>query len=143
MRTERTIRNCRVRMKVVCPRIWEGLEVTESPDVRHCGQCNEDVYFCRTDAETIAHAVAGHCVARERPHSSEFGPMILGRPAVPYEPTPAQARAREVARREGGIDSLLNGRLLGSERECPRCAYPVPEFRKTCYVCGMEVGRTI
>jgi hypothetical protein len=141
MKTERTIRNCSIRMRVVCPRTWDGLEATARAGVRHRVQCGEDVFLCETDAETIAHARAGHCIARKGPARSELGPMVLGRPEVPAEPTHEQREARQWATRERGIDTLLGGRIMGTTRVCPECAYPVPDFRKSCYVCGHELGR--
>lgn len=142
MRTERTIRNCSVSVKVPCPKTWEGLAPTSDPKVRHCGECGQEVYFCVTDAETLEHAQAGHCIAREEPHRSELPQMIIGRPIIRVEPTARQLRALELRRREHGITRLVrNGRLQGARRNCPECHYPVPDFRKSCYVCGFEVGR--
>jgi hypothetical protein len=139
VKTERTIRNCGVRMKIVCPKTWDALDTTGRADVRHCSQCNEDVYFCATDAETIAQAYAGHRITRERPLGSELPAAILGgRPRVV---TDEQRAALDRARREHGIDTLINGRVAGTTRACPDCSYPVPDFRKSCYVCGREVGR--
>jgi hypothetical protein len=142
MRTERTIRNCTVRVKTPCPRTWDDLTPTSEPSVRHCGECGKDVYFCATDAETIDHARAGHCIAREEPHRSELSRLIVGRATVSAEPTERQRRALELRRREHGITLLVNsGRLQGATRPCPECSYPVPGFRKSCCVCGFEVGR--
>lgn len=141
VRTHRTIRNCAVRLKVVCPKIWDDLQATGDADVRHCAQCDQDVHYCRTDAETLAHGRAGHCVAREEPDRSELPKLVLGRPAVPVEVTEQQAVAQRRSAREHGISRLLNGRLEGTSRECPECAWPVPDFRVRCYVCGAHVGR--
>lgn len=142
MRTERTIRNCTIRLKAPCPRTWEGLTPTSNPRVRHCGECNQDVHFCETDTETLEHARAGHCIAREEPHSSELPRLILGRPTVRVEPTEHQQRALEFRRRERGITTLVNSdRIQAATRQCPKCTYPVPDFRNSCYVCGFETGR--
>jgi hypothetical protein len=54
MRTENTVRNCRVRMRVVCPQLWDPLMETSDPAVRHCHVCAEDVHLCATDAQTLA-----------------------------------------------------------------------------------------
>jgi hypothetical protein len=140
MRTDRTIRSCRVRMKVVCPKTWEALAETAAPGVRRCSVCAEDVYLCTTDEETLAHARANHCIAREIPHPSELPEMILGRPASPPVVTQEQARAKELWRRERAIDKVLAGRFDES-RQCPSCGYPVQSFRETCYVCGHKLGR--
>lgn len=141
MRTERTIRNCLVRFEAPCPQTWDGLTPTSDPDVRHCGQCDRDVHFCRTDAETLEHARAGHCIAREEPHRSELPRLVVGRPAVHVEPTEQQRRALALHHRERGITTLLEGRFQAATRHCPECGYPVPDFRQRCYVCRFEVGR--
>jgi hypothetical protein len=140
MRTLRTIRNCQVRMKVVCPRTWNSLSETAAPDVRHCSQCDSDVYYCATDEETLAHARAGHCVAREEPDEDELPRVVVGRPAQPIVYTEQEQEAGRLARREHGINAVLNGRLEAS-RVCPECGYPVLDFVKTCFVCSFEVGR--
>ncbi len=141
MKTERTVRNCTLRMKVVCPKTWGSLQPTGEPNVRHCSRCDEDVYYCATDAETIAHARAGHCVAREMPIRAELPPVIVGRVA-PVAHTSEQQAASKAAHRERGIDTLLQGRAASCTRDCPECGYPVPGFRRSCYVCGFEVGRS-
>jgi hypothetical protein len=141
MRTERTIRKCPVRMKLVCPRTWQGLQPTADSNVRHCAQCDQDVYFCRTDQETLRHARAGHCIAREEPAEGECGEAVLGIPEESSLPTPEQELANQWRLREQGISEVLNHGPFEGERDCPRCAYPVPGFRKTCYVCGFELGR--
>ena len=140
MRTERTIRNCKTRMKLVCPKTWEGLSPTGEPNVRHCSQCDRDVYYCATDAETIAHAHAGHCIAREMPHESLLSVIVVGQPA-PGGPVDKYEAARQLARRERAINALLRGRIKGLSRDCPECGYPVPRSRQSCDVCGSEVGR--
>jgi hypothetical protein len=128
-------------MKVVCLKTWEGLQPTADSDVRHCAQCNEDVHFCRTDEETLRHARAGHCIAREEPLSEELPHLVLGRPESPPVVTPEQQQASALRARERGItDALDNARYEGA-RDCPECGYPVPRFRKTCYVCAFELGR--
>jgi|SRR5580704_15770943 hypothetical protein len=94
-----------------------------------------------SDAETIAHARAGHCVARAIPHHAELPELILGRVAVPLSRIAEQEEALRLAGRERGIDILLHGRIDAASRDCPGCGYPVPDFRKSCYVCGLEIGR--
>lgn len=141
MRTERTIRNCTVRIDTPCPKRWDDLQATDSDDVRHCSVCAEYVYLCSSAEETLEHARAGHCIAREEPHPSELPRMILGRPSVLSVVTADQERAHTWARRERGITILVRGRLEATSRPCPECGYPVPNFRKSCYVCGLEIGR--
>ena len=125
-----------------CSKLWDELDVRADPAVRHCTQCGSDVFLCATDEETIAHAWAGHCIAREAPDSSELPSIVLGRPAVPVEYTPQQEEARRWNRRESAInDSIRNASR--SERSCPQCTYPAPLWRKTCRVCGYEMGRAV
>jgi hypothetical protein len=139
MHTERTIRNCTVRIDTPCPRRWDDLQATDSPGVRHCHVCAQDVFFCSSPEETIEHASAGRCIAREEPHRSELPGLVVGRPRVVPVVTPEQEHARAWARRERGINRLLRGRLDSASRRCRDCGYPVPVFRKSCYVCGMEL----
>lgn len=139
----RTIRNCTIRTKAACPKRWEDLDPTDSPGARHCPKCDHDVYFCASDEETLEHARAGHCIAREEPDRSELPRLVIGRLVKPLpEPTDEQKRALWLRHREHGIDILLNGRLDAPSRPCADCAYPVPNFRKSCYVCGLELGRS-
>lgn len=141
MRTHRTIRNCTVRIDTPCPQRWDELQVTDAANVRHCHVCARDVFFCSSAEETLEHARGGHCIAREEPHPSELPRMVVGRPKVTPVITGEQERARRWARRERGINILLRGRLEAASRPCPDCGYPVPDFRKSCYVCGLEIGR--
>lgn len=123
----------------VCPQRWEDLTPTDEPGVRNCGQCDRRVYFCTTDAETIAHARAGDCIARAIPNSSEMRTVYLGQGEVPPA-TPQQAVAEELFQREQAIyDAIENVRY--STRHCPRCEYPAPDWRPYCRVCGFEIGR--
>ncbi len=137
----RTIRNCTIRPKAVCPKQWNDLAPTDSPTSRHCSKCDHDVHFCATDEETLAHARAGHCVAREEPDGSELR-FIVGRPTPPPPEVAARQKLALARRkREHGINILLNGRLEAPSRPCPDCVYPVPTFRDSCYVCGRALGR--
>jgi len=135
MKTERTIRNCPPRMRRVCPRTWDALRPTEQTDVRHCEQCQEHVFLCVTDAETIAHARAGHCIARVLPSASEQPRLVVGRPESPDRPTPSQLEAQGWTRRESAIDGVLRG-VMTFARTCPDCSYPVPDYLDHCRVCG-------
>jgi hypothetical protein len=140
MKTERTIRNCSPRMSMVCPRTWDALRPTEHADVRHCEQCQEHVFLCLTDAETIAHARAGHCIARALPRASEQPRLVLGRPKNAERPTPSQLEAQEWMRRERAIDGLLRGGIPVARRTCSECSYPVPDYLDRCRVCGTKLG---
>lgn len=46
-----------------CPQTWQILDSTPVADVRHCRECDRDVYLCRTPADFVAHGELGHCVA--------------------------------------------------------------------------------
>ena len=140
MRTLRTIRNCTVRIETPCPKRWEELESTTDGAVRRCMVCMADVYFCVSPEETLEHARANHCIARDEPDSSERATVVVGRPSI-VEADPAKERASALVRRERGIDRVLAGRFDASSRHCPTCGYPVPGFRQSCWVCGHSMGR--
>jgi len=53
----------RLRFSTECPRLWEEMEPTDTPEIRQCGKCKEAVHACRTREEAEAHAVAGRCIA--------------------------------------------------------------------------------
>jgi hypothetical protein len=142
MKTERTVRNCRDGFAFVCPKRWEGLAPTGDENVRHCPACNEDVFFCRTDEETLRRAKAGQCIAREMPDGSELSPIVLGRPETPLVPTPEQEEAGRAWRRERGIDAALEN-LKYAHRACPGCGYPMPDWKLRCTVCDRELGRVV
>lgn len=140
MKTQQTIRNCPLPVfSKQCPRLWEELTPTAEASVRHCGHCNRDVFFCSTDDETLTHARAGHCIARAIPDESELPDIYLGQPKHVPPPTPEQEEAEHLTHRERGIDDALKN--LTTRRSCPRCRYPVPGWRTTCRVCGLELGR--
>ncbi len=140
MQTQRTIRNCLAIFRVVCPQQWEALTPTDVSGVRYCSQCEQRVFFCESDEETIAHAHAGHCVARELPDASELPRAYLGQPAVRPPATPEQTRAGLWNVRERAVnDAIKNARR--STRHCPQCHYPTPDWRLSCRVCGFEFGR--
>lgn len=142
MEVERTIRNCLPTFRFTCPKQWGELATTVDPAVRHCGSCDRPVYFCTTDAETIAHARVGNCIAREEPSADAVGRIVLGQPAIPLPVTPEQAEARRVRARERGIDDAIRNAATAT-RICPRCDYPAPDWRLTCRVCGFEIGRAV
>ena len=140
MKTKRTIRNCPLPIfRRVCPQQWEALTPTDQPSVRHCGQCNENVYLCSTDDETLSHARAGHCVARLIPDDSELPVVYLGMPTHVPPTTAEQEEATRLADRERWIDYALKN--LSATRSCPRCHYPVQSWRTSCRVCGLALGR--
>jgi len=126
---------------LVCPQRWESLAPTDEPGVRHCGQCDKEVYFCTTDAETVSHAQAGHCIAREMPDLSEMRAVYVGQPVgVPPE-TSQQAEARKLMLRERGVDDAIKN--ASCSRCCPECQYPAPDWRVSCRVCSFEFGHVL
>jgi hypothetical protein len=144
LNTIRTIRNCLPTFQFVCPKRWEELTVGDDPAVRHCSQCDRQVYFCATDDETVAHAMAGHCIARERPADSERPRVTIGQPSHPprVTVTPKQQEAGRLIQRERGIDDSIRTAQT-STRFCPHCRYPATDWRVTCRVCGFVMGRAI
>ena len=141
MKLLRTVRNCRPNIPVPCPKHWDALSRTADGSVRHCETCDTNVYFCSTDEETLGHARAGHCIAREVPDQSELPKLVLGRPALPVVISNEQGEARQRYARERAIDDILSWDISAYDRACPACAYPVPNFRSSCRVCGAVVGR--
>jgi hypothetical protein len=127
---------------VQCPRRWEELTPSDEPTVKHCSACDQLVFFCVTDEETIAHAKAGHCIARELPDESELPHTYLGQPQEVPPVTEQQDRAERLMLRERGIDDSIKN-AQSSSRCCPRCQYPAPNWRKTCRICGFEMGRVL
>jgi hypothetical protein len=127
--------------RLICPQRWDELTPTAEPGVRECGQCDRRVYLCTTDSETIAHARAGDCIAREMPDSSEAQRLYLGKPEFPEPPaTPRQIAAAPLIDREVAIDDAIEN-VRYSTRSCPRCEYPAPDWRVCCRVCGFHFGR--
>jgi hypothetical protein len=141
MKTKLTIRNCETTFRFQCPKIWSELNPTPSAQVRHCTVCDCDVFFCNSDEETIVHAKAGHCIARELPDEKELPLVYLGRPKNPQVPTPEQKRARDWSMRERGIDDSIQN--ADADRSCPKCNYPAPRWRETCRVRGFKMGRAL
>lgn len=136
-----TVRRCGGRTSRDCPRNWSALAMTGQDDVRLCPVCQQSVHRCTSDEETIRRAIADEFVARDEPHVDEMPSEILraNRPKPPPL-TERQERAKAWRAKEHGIEQAIRS-VDADERRCPRCSYPVPSFRKTCCVCGFEVGR--
>ncbi len=139
MKTQTTIRNCDKTFRFVCPKNWEQLATIEDLSQRYCDRCERMVHLCKSDEETLAHARAGDCIARELPDESELPLMMLGMPEVEPEETASQRNALRWTGREAGIDDALAN--IQATRCCPQCDYPAPDWRKSCRVCGYEFGR--
>ena len=69
--------DCERMLQLRCPGSWGKLDPTPEADVRHCRECDRDVYLCRTPADFIAHGERGRCVAIPDDLSSRLG-MGLG-----------------------------------------------------------------
>jgi uncharacterized protein (TIGR02996 family) len=46
-----------------CPKLWSELTPTGRDGVRHCGACDQPVYYCASIEEAREHAARGACVA--------------------------------------------------------------------------------
>eukprot|EP00931_Biecheleriopsis_adriatica_P035658 TRINITY_DN20541_c0_g1_i2.p1 TRINITY_DN20541_c0_g1~~TRINITY_DN20541_c0_g1_i2.p1 ORF type:complete len:342 (+),score=75.73 TRINITY_DN20541_c0_g1_i2:63-1088(+) len=57
------IENCDSGWEFQCPKVWEGLSVTDKANERYCETCKEVVYFCSTEAELEEHTRQRRCVA--------------------------------------------------------------------------------
>ena len=141
-----TIRNCPSATPGECLCLWDRLTPGDGPLVRRCGHCDRLVYLCATDEETAACTRAGHVIARETPTDAELGTVFneiapgLALPEAWGPGTPEQEQARRRRTRELTIDDAIRA-VRYSSRDCPGCHYPVPNYRLTCYVCGLQVGR--
>jgi hypothetical protein len=125
------VRNCQPDFLFICPKNWETLNPTEQDGVRFCGVCNEQVFLCETDEEMIAHAKAGHCVAKFLPtdRTPEF--HVVGRPKEPM--IIDGIYAREMAK------SLSLRWIKFSIGDCPNCGFPMTEGlygQIACHVCS-------
>jgi hypothetical protein len=143
MKTNLTIRNCEATFRFQCPKNWSELSPTASGsgEIRHCAVCDRNVFFCKTDEETIEHAKAGHCIARELPDEKELPHVYLGEPKNIPVPTPEQEKAGKWFGRERAIDDSIKN--ADAERSCPVCNYPAQRWRETCRVCGFKIGRVL
>jgi hypothetical protein len=142
MKTQLTIRNCETTFRFQCPKLWSELSPTASAGIRHCFVCDCDVFFCKTDEETIDHAKAGHCIAaRELPDENELPHVYVGQPVNPPISTVQQEQAAKWFGRERAIDDSIKNADAG--RSCPKCNYPAPRWRVTCRICGYEMGRQL
>ena len=57
------LEECWLKFEFECPMRWEKLTATDDAEVRHCDQCQQSVYYCKTLPEARAHANRGECVA--------------------------------------------------------------------------------
>lgn len=52
---------CEFRFK--CPQVWDRLRKTAVEGVRHCPECNRDVYLALTKEDVREHSDEGRCIA--------------------------------------------------------------------------------
>ena len=75
-----------------CPRAWDHLSLTDNADIRHCLECDRDVYLALTEQDFRQYANEGRCVAVKvlQPElSAEDGKkefFTLGQVRIPYNP---------------------------------------------------------
>ena len=79
MYKKRTIQNCKFEFKFKCPLNWILLKKTDDENVRFCIKCEEKVYFCSSDEDTLTHVKAGHCIAREITNELKIRKIVFGR----------------------------------------------------------------
>jgi uncharacterized protein (TIGR02996 family) len=74
-----------------CPERWDRLTPTAEDDVRHCGVCNRQVFFCTSLGRAHELGAQGACIAIDATMTREqacsnydegANPTILGRPSV-------------------------------------------------------------
>ena len=63
-----------------CPLAWEDLEGKDK--IRHCNECNKDVFWCDNEADFERHAAKENCVAFLFSNNPE---PLVGIPAEPEE----------------------------------------------------------
>ncbi len=57
-----------VKFEYQCPQRWDSLQPTDDPAVRHCPECRQKVYYCRSAREVERRADSGECVAIDSRH---------------------------------------------------------------------------
>ena len=79
MAMKASIRNCKFAFK--CPLKWESLAKTTDPDVRFCDECQQEVYFCRSDAELVKAIKLNRCIAITVEDKPAPPRVLMGSPA--------------------------------------------------------------
>jgi hypothetical protein len=83
--------DCERMLRVHCPWRWEKLDRTSHEDVRHCRECDRDVYLSRTSPDSVGHGERGRCAAI---------PEKLSRVGMKGEPSPEEVfRMKDLADR--------------------------------------------
>jgi hypothetical protein len=101
------IENC-PKFAFQCPKQWSQLVPTAQDGVKHCGQCNRNVFYCATIDEARTRAKEGSCVALDL--TSARWPNDLAPPFGEY-----------VCRR-------CNLDAGSGNRQCPRCGEYVEDM---------------
>lgn len=73
------IRNCTFAFK--CDKRWEDLKQGSDRDIRFCGACQRDVYFCHTADQLKEAIVLNRCVTIEIADSGGGRFQLTGVPA--------------------------------------------------------------
>jgi len=94
-----------VQFDFECPKEWGSLTPTGEAGVRHCGACDQPVYYCVDVPEARLHAKRGECVALDL-----AARRLANDLAAPFD-------ARMCRRCD--ID-------VGPAQNCPRCNAPIP-----------------
>lgn len=75
--------NCKHAFSNLCPKRWSELTPTDTPRVRFCDACSENVTYCTTPDEFVRLGNSGRCVAvpdQNSPDSLER--MLMGKPSA-------------------------------------------------------------
>lgn len=124
-----TVRNCDEIFTFKCPLDWSDLEETDQQKIKFCNQCENNVFLCETDEETIEHAKQGHCIARVTFNIKKE--LTIGQTKL----DPSEIIAENRIRREEAINKALK---IDSGKTCSRCSYPVEEESLDCQVCKVR-----
>jgi len=76
-------------LQAPCPREWAAMAPTERSDVRFCGGCKKEVYYCTTIDLARNHAMRGHCIAVDAKLVRSPGDLDPPRPIMPGAPVAA------------------------------------------------------
>lgn len=99
------IDGCPDAQRKACPMLWSALVSKEKADVRSCGTCERDVYFCASLEEVSEHARARETVAVDPTISLGSAAWVYerDRPLSPGEAPYMAALERQRRGREPGI----------------------------------------
>jgi len=105
--SETELWNCENAFEFVCPRQWESLRQTESPDIRYCEVCSQNVYLCETPVEFVRQGNLGRCVAirQEVTPREVYKKYRMGR--ISYSEERAKQRQENYEREEGWWKSVV------------------------------------